>query len=65
MSYALAKETFDSVGWCGAAFHIKTKCSAYELKKLYEAGPMDKFESVELELLTVENLLMEGSTILY
>ncbi|RQM11883.1 hypothetical protein DD237_007227 [Peronospora effusa] len=46
------------------SFHIKIKCSAHELKELYKAGPMDKFESVELEFLTVENLLMEGSTIL-
>ncbi|CAI5746359.1 unnamed protein product [Peronospora destructor] len=46
------------------SFHIKIKCSAQELKKLYRAGPMDKFESAELELLTVENLLMDGSTIL-
>ncbi|CAH0479042.1 unnamed protein product [Peronospora belbahrii] len=46
------------------SFHIKTECSAQELKELYRIGPMDKFESVKLELLAVESLLAEGSTIL-
>ena len=43
-----------------AAFHVRTSCSAQELKELYGAGPADKFESVELELLSVEKLLAEG-----
>uniref|UniRef100_M4BYE4 Nudix hydrolase domain-containing protein n=1 Tax=Hyaloperonospora arabidopsidis (strain Emoy2) TaxID=559515 RepID=M4BYE4_HYAAE len=44
------------------SFHVRTLCSAQELKELYEAGPADKFESVELELLSVEKLLAGGSS---
>ncbi|KAK1931800.1 Nudix hydrolase 9 [Phytophthora citrophthora] len=46
------------------SFHIKTECSAEELKDLYRAGPLDKFESVKLELLSAAGLLAEGSTTL-
>lgn len=46
------------------SFHIKTECSAEELRELYHAGPSDKFESVKLELLSIESLLDEGSTAL-
>ncbi|KAG1694637.1 hypothetical protein DVH05_021138 [Phytophthora capsici] len=46
------------------SFHIKTECSAEELKDLYRVGPLDKFESVKLELLSAESLLAEGSTTL-
>ncbi|ETP21701.1 hypothetical protein F441_04834 [Phytophthora nicotianae CJ01A1] len=44
------------------AFHIKTECSARELRDLYRAGPSDKFESVKLQLLSTESLLQKGST---
>ncbi|KAL3662787.1 hypothetical protein V7S43_012190 [Phytophthora oleae] len=46
------------------SFHVKTECSAEELKDLYRAGPSDKFESVKLELLSAESLLEERSTTL-
>ncbi|KAL4102219.1 hypothetical protein PRIC1_005964 [Phytophthora ramorum] len=46
------------------SFHVKTECSAQELRDLYRAGPEDKFESVELQLLSAEKLLEEGSTML-
>ncbi|ETK91795.1 hypothetical protein, variant 1 [Phytophthora nicotianae] len=44
------------------SFHIKTECSARELRDLYRAGPSDKFESVKLQLLSTDSLLQEGST---
>ncbi|OWZ24169.1 hypothetical protein PHMEG_000820 [Phytophthora megakarya] len=46
------------------SFHVKAECSADELRELYRAGPMDKFESVKLELLSAERLLARGSTML-
>ncbi|KAG6582987.1 NUDIX hydrolase domain-like [Phytophthora cinnamomi] len=46
------------------SFHIKTQCSAEQLRVLYHAGPADKFESVKLELLPAEKFLAEGSTAL-
>ncbi|KAE8913297.1 hypothetical protein PF005_g12287 [Phytophthora fragariae] len=46
------------------SFHIKTECSAGQLRELYRAGPADKFESVKLVLLPSESLLAEGSATL-
>jgi hypothetical protein len=52
--------------WCfgAAAFHVKTQCSADEMRALYRAGPPDKFESVKLEILSAEELLAKGSAML-
>lgn len=39
------------------SFHIKTPCTAEQVRELYSAGPPDKFESVKLEMLQAESLL--------
>ncbi|CEG36871.1 NUDIX hydrolase domain-like [Plasmopara halstedii] len=47
------------------AFYIKAQCSAAELIEMYRAGPSDKFESVDLKLLSADSLLAERSTLLH
>lgn len=45
-----------------AAFYMRTTRSAEEVQALYHAGPMDKFESQQLDLLDAQVLLGQASS---
>jgi hypothetical protein len=45
-----------------AAFYMRTTHSADEVQALYRAGPIDKFESQQLDLLDAQALLSHGSS---